>query len=95
MQEKKFSLFTLTTAELPDGYTLQNARIQLYPESLDGATATTINTTIEGMATKTEVQAMVEKYFGKRPVARKFKAHVFLNAVKDGQAALIDAGTLQ
>ncbi len=91
---EKVSLFTLTTAELPDGYTLQNARIQLYPEDLDGATATTINTTIEGMATKTEVQAMVEKYFGKRPVARKFKAHVFLNTVKDGQAALIDAGTI-
>ena len=92
---EKVSLFTLTTAELPDGYTLQNARIQLYPEGLDGATATTINTTIEGMATKTEVQAMVEKYFGKRPVARKFTAHVYLNAVKDGQAALIDAGTIE
>lgn len=91
-------LFTLTTAELPEGYTLQNARVGLLPENIngqfDGATPTIINTTLDGKASTEEVQALVEKYYGKRPEARKFVAYVYVNAVKDGQAALIDAGTI-
>lgn len=91
---EQVSLFTLTAATLPEGYTLQNARMELRPVMLDGATPTTISTTIDGKASTAEVQAMIEKYYGKRVEARNFSAHVYVNAVKGSQAALIDAGTI-
>ena len=91
---EQVSLFTLTAATLPEGYTLRNARMELRPVMLDGATPTTISTTIDGKASTAEVQAMIEKYYGKRVEARNFSAHVYVNAVKGSQAALIDAGTI-
>ena len=91
---EQVSLFTLTAATLPEGYTLRNARIELHPAMLDGAPPTTISTTIDGKASTAEVQAMIEKYYGKRVEARNFSAHVYVNAVKGSQAALIDAGTI-
>ncbi len=91
---EQVSLFTLTAATLPEGYTLRNARMELRPVMLDGATPTTISTTIDGKASTAEVQAMIEKYYGKRVEARNFSAHVYVNAVKGSQAALIDAGTV-
>ena len=90
--DEQVSLFTLSTAELPEGYTLQNARIKLYPKDINTAMSTTLNTTLDGKANTAEVQAMVEKYYGKRPEARNFVALVYINAVKNGQAALIEAG---
>ena len=89
---EQVSLFTLSTAELPEGYTLQNARIKLYPKDINTAMSTTINTTLDGKANTAEVQAMVEKYYGKRSEACNFVALVYINAVKNGQAALIEAG---
>lgn len=41
------------------------------------------------------LQALIESVYGKAPVARNFDGHVYTNAVKDGQAALIDAGTVK
>ena len=87
-------LFTLTAATLPEGYTLRNARIELHPDMLDGAPPTTISTTIDGKASTAEVQAMIEKYYGKRVEARNFLAYVYVNAVKGSQAALIEAGAV-
>lgn len=87
-------LFTLTAATLPEGYTLRNARIELHPAMLDGAPPTTISTTIDGKASTAEVQAMIEKYYGKRVEARNFLAYVYVNAVKGSQAALIEAGAV-
>ena len=89
---EQVSLFTLSTAELPEGYTLQNARIKLYPKDINTAMSTTINTTLDGKANTAEVQEMVEKYYGKRSEACNFVALVYINAVKNGQAALIEAG---
>ena len=53
---------------------------------------TTISTTIDGKANTAEVQAMVEKYYGKRSEVCNFVALVYINAVKNGQAAFIEAG---
>lgn len=85
-------IFALTDAALPEGYTLANARVDLTPANSDQAT--TIETTVDGLANNAELQSIVEKAYGKRPTERSFKAHVYLNAVKDGAAVLIDAGVI-
>lgn len=87
-------VFTLSTAALPDGYELANARVELTPQGVDGATATEVTTTLDGMAAEADLQSLIETAYGKNPVARTFDAHVYVNAVKNGQAALIDAGTI-
>lgn len=87
--------FTLTTAALPAGFKLANARIELTPVGVANAATTTINTTLDGKALTSELQSLIESIYGKRPTNRTFNAHIYLNAIKDGQAALIDAGTIQ
>lgn len=84
--------FTLSTAALPEGYSLQNARIELTPKGVDGATKKTVTTAINGKALAADMQRLIETVYGKRPQARTFDAQVYLNAVKGGQAVLIDAG---
>ena len=86
--------YVLNSAALPEGYTLEGHRIEMTPTGVDDATATTITTTEEGFATKADLQTLVESVYGKAPVARTFKGHVYANAVKDGMACLIDAGTV-
>lgn len=85
--------FTLSTATLPDGFSLGNARIELTPE---GQTqATTFAASTDGKVTKAELQTLIESIYGKRPAKRTFTGHVYVNAVKDGEAALIDAGEIK
>lgn len=95
--EETVPVFTLSTATLPAGYSLTDARIELTPTG-DGVVTegtTTLNATTEGVVTKADLQALIEKSFGKNPVARTFKAHVYVSAIKDGQAAFIDAGEIE
>ena len=87
-------IFTLTDANLPEGYALSNARVVVSPADGSGA-ETTINTTVEGLAGNADLQALAVNAYGRRPVERTFNAHVYLNAVKDGTAVLIDAGQIQ
>ena len=93
--EDEVSVYTISSADLPEGFTLENSRIELTPEGVENATAKEVKTTLEGKATKADVQALIESVYGKAPVARTFKGHVYTNAVKDGQAVLIDAGTVK
>jgi len=86
--------FTLNSASLPEGYTLGNARIELTPQGVEDASKTIINTTIEGLASKEKLQELIIASYGRKPVNRTFDAHVLVNAVKDGQAVYIDAGTI-
>lgn len=85
--------FTLSAASLPEGFALENARVELTPKDVEG-TKTVVYTSLEGAASVADLQSLVEEVYGKRPTSRAFDAHVYLNAVKDGQAVLIDAGTL-
>jgi len=91
-QGESTSIFTLSSATLPDGFTLENARVDLTPTGVDNATATTVSTSIEGVATTEDLQNLVTSVYGFRPTARTFDAHVYINAVKNGQAVLIDCG---
>ena len=86
-------LITLSQEALPEGYTVQSIRMEVAPVDGDGET-TELTADASGNFTKADLQALVEKAYGKRPVSRQFNAHVYASAVKDGQAALIDAGTL-
>lgn len=86
-------VLSLSTTTLPDGYSLDKVRIELTPA--DNATeATTVSTSIDGKAVNTDLQTLVENAYGKSPTARTFSGHVYADAIKNGEAILIDAGTI-
>ncbi|MCI6161036.1 MAG: DUF5115 domain-containing protein [Prevotella sp.] len=87
--------FRLSTAALPEGFTLGHARVELTPADVEGATTTTVYASISGMTPVGELQKLIGSTYGLRPVNRTFNAHVYVDAVKDGQAMFIDAGTIQ
>lgn len=86
--------FSLSSAALPEGFTLANARLELTPQGVENATKTTVNTDLNGKGAVADLAPVVESAYGKRPTARTFEAQVYVNAVKDGQAVLIDAGKI-
>lgn len=86
--------FTLSSAKLPDGFSLDKARIELTPVGIDNAKTTTLSTSVSGATLAADLQSLVTKTFGMRPTTRTFNGHVYLNAIKDGQACLIDAGMI-
>ena len=79
--------------ELPKGYLLTGVRAYVVP-----ADDTTVEPVIlqaasaEGFFSVSDLQETVVKFYGPRPTPRTFVAHVFADAIKDGQSALIDAG---
>lgn len=93
--EDSVNVYTISSATLPEGFELGNSRIELTPEGVENATATEVKTSNDGKATKADLQALIESVYGKAPVARTFAGHVYTTAVKDGQAALIDAKTVK
>ena len=86
------SIFTLSEAALPEGFTLDNARLEIIPQGEDNGIKKTVNASIEGKAAVADLSEVIVYYYGKRPIAHSFVAHVYLNAVKNGDAVLIDAG---
>lgn len=94
VSEDSVSTFTLSTVALPEGFKLADARVEVTPQGVEGATKTTFNAGIEGRAAAADLSDLVVNAYGKRPTARTFDAHVYLDAVKDGQAVLIDAGKI-
>lgn len=86
--------FSLSSAALPEGFTLANARLELTPQGVENATKTTVNTDLNGKGAVADLAPVVESAYGKRPTAHTFDAQVYVNAVKDGQAVLIDAGKI-
>lgn len=86
--------FSLSSAALPEGFTLGNARIELTPLGVENATKTTVNTSLDGKGAVADLASVVESAYGKRPTARTFDAQVYVNAIKEGQAVLIDAGKI-
>jgi hypothetical protein len=88
------AIFSLNQATLPEGYSLTNARVELTPQGVDAATTSTVSTSVDGKAAKSALQALIESAYGKAPVARTLAGHVYTNAIKNGEACLIDAGTV-
>lgn len=92
--EDEVATFQLSTATLPADYELTNVRLELTPEGVEDATATEFTTTTAGVVATSDLQAFVEKYYGKAPVGRTFDGHVYADATKNGESALIDAGAI-
>ena len=86
------SIFTLSEAALPEGFTLDNARLEIIPQGEDNAIKKNVNASIEGKSAVAELSEVIVSFYGKRPIAHPFVAHVYLNAIKNGDAVLIDAG---
>ena len=86
------SIFTLSEAALPEGFTLDNARLEIIPQGEDNASKKNVNASIEGKSAVADLSEVTASFYGKRPIAHSFVAHVYLNAVKNGDAVLIDAG---
>jgi hypothetical protein len=78
-----------------DTYAPNNARIELTPQGIDDPQTTLLNTTADGKAPKEVLQELIVSTYGKRPDVRTFEGHVLVDAMKDGQALLIDAGTIE
>ena len=88
-------LLSLSKESLPEGYEIKSLRIFVVPaDATENVVATEITADANSNFSKADLQTLIEQAYGKRPVNRLFKAHVYASAVKDGQAALIDAGII-
>ena len=93
--EDNIQLLTLSQAALPEGYSIQSIRMVVMPaDATEGTEPIELKANANGQFSKAELQTLIENAYGKRPVNRVFKAHVYASAIKDGQAALIDAGLI-
>ncbi|MBQ6210940.1 MAG: DUF5115 domain-containing protein [Prevotella sp.] len=89
-------LLSLSKESLPEGYEIKSLRIFVVPaDATEDVVATEITADANSNFSKADLQTLIEQAYGKRPVNRVFKAHVYASAVKDGQAALIDAGVVE
>lgn len=88
--------FTLAVPALPEGATVQNVRVELDPADAGAAVAEAVvlNASVEGKLDSAEVQGVVETFYGKKSVPRGFRGHVEADIMIDGQAMLVDAGTV-
>lgn len=89
-------VLNLSQATLPEGTVLESLRMVVTPDGTDGSTSAILNalSSTEGTFSRAELQQAVVDFFGPRPTARKIAAHVLLDGVVNGQAALINAGDI-
>ena len=88
------SVFTLNEATLPDGFELSDGHVDLVPQGVANATKTSVAVSAQGMVNTQELLDAVIAAYGKRPEARTMAGTVYLNAVKNGQAVLLNAGNI-
>lgn len=86
--------FNLSEVSLPEGFALGHARVELTAVNATTPTTTTLEAQVNGNVLADDLQNLVVTAFGKRPTARQLTAHVYLDAVRNGEAVLIDAGTV-
>lgn len=92
VESDSVNMFTLSTGSLPEGYGLKNVRVDVLK---DGKTVSTLQSDADGRVSKTTLQEAVVGIYGKRPVERGVSANVYADAVKDGEAVLINAGSIE
>lgn len=88
-------IVNLTGEALPEGFTLQNIRLVATPEGVEEAKETEIDLANDGTVDASVLDALTAETFGRRPVQRVFNCKVLVDAVKNGQAVLIDAGSIK
>ena len=90
-------LFNLSEAALPENTTLEKTRLMLTPayESLaQKMDEVELSASNNGEVTTADLQTVITTAYGKRPIAREFKAHVYSDVMTNGQAMLVDAGEI-
>lgn len=84
---------------LPDGYKLATLRMNVVPLDEENAKTTDVikinAVDAEGNFSMQDLQDAIVTFYGPRPVSRKISAHVYVDADKDGQSSLIDAGVIE
>lgn len=90
------TLFKLSSVNLPKGYTVENNRIVLTPQGdgIKDELPVKIKAGTDCKVDSAELQALVANAFGKRPVARSFKGHVYSNVNVNGDDVWVDAGEI-
>ena len=87
-------VLTLAGDALPEGFTLENIRLKATPEGVENAQTYEIDLENDGTVETETFNTLTQKVFGLRPLQRTFNCKVFVDAVKDGQAVLINAGSI-
>ncbi|MBQ7472451.1 MAG: DUF5115 domain-containing protein [Prevotella sp.] len=94
--EDSISIFTLAEASnLPAGARVEKNTVELTPSGdgqLPTASMKVVNADLAGKVSVAELQKIAEDAYGKRPVARTFKAQVYSRVNLNGDDLLIDAG---
>lgn len=84
------TVFAYTTpANLPEGTTIDNFRLEVTPDGVEGVKAITVDASANGKVTAAELQKIIEDNYGKRPVERTLNAKLYANLMKEGQASLL------
>lgn len=83
------AVFNITPSGLPEGTTVDNYRLEMTPEGVEDAKATTVNASANGKVASADLQKVIEDNFGKRPVERTLNAKLYANLMKEGQASLL------
>ncbi|WP_276858635.1 DUF5115 domain-containing protein [Bacteroides fluxus] len=84
------AVFTYTApSNLPEGTTVDNFRLEITPDGVEGAKATTVKASSNGKVASVDLQKIIEDNYGKRPVERTLNANLYANLMKEGQASLL------
>lgn len=84
------TVFAYTTPpNLPEGTTIDNFRLEVTPDGVEGVKAITVDASANGKVTAAELQKIIEDNYGKRPVERTLNAKLYANLMKEGQASLL------
>lgn len=84
------AVFTYTApSNFPEGTTVDNFRLEITPDGVEGAKATTVKASSNGKVASVDLQKIIEDNYGKRPVERTLNANLYANLMKEGQASLL------
>lgn len=87
---EKVAVFSYTQPSgMPEGTTIENFRLDITPEGVADAKTTQLKADEAGQVSTTELQALIEEAYGKRPTERTLNAKVYANLMKEGQASLL------
>ena len=83
------TVFSLNVTSIPTGTTIANLRLQSDEASVE------IKADNNGKIASADLQALIEKQYGKRPTERTLYAMVHVDCMKDGQASFFNAGQIE
>lgn len=83
------TVFSLNVTSIPTGTTIANLRLQSDEASVE------IKADNNGKIASADLQALIEKQYGKRPTERTLYAMVHGDCMKDGQASFFNAGQIE